>query len=141
MFQNLLHDLYSSALVAAGSPLDGMTRIDDGCSPDSLISKSFAASLAAASLLSRSESALSTLQAGTVIDNLSLVHSYFMDFTGCYDVLPEELTRWQSLRFILWKRICSGPQCCVAGNGRMLSMVSPVRYDSRCSAHIPRITG
>ena len=57
----LSYSVYSSALVAADSPLDGMTRIDDGCSPDSLISKSFAASLAAASLLSRSESALSTL--------------------------------------------------------------------------------
>ena len=52
---------YSSALVAADSPLDGMTRIDDGTSPDCFISKSFAASLAAASFLSRSESALSNL--------------------------------------------------------------------------------
>lgn len=54
---------YSSALVA-DSPLDGMTRIDDGISPDCLTSKSFAASLAALSFLSRSESAFSTLHPG-----------------------------------------------------------------------------
>ena len=75
-YESLLYPMfYCFVLVASDSPLDGMTRIDDGTSPDCLISKSLAASLAAASLLSRSESAFSTLHPDSARQDQKLIQT------------------------------------------------------------------